>query len=193
MPIESVTTCACNYSLLEKSTKRLRALAHLMGTRVRRVYYTFIVHAHVHAYLRVRPHRALDLSRFSRTRYIYGTVPQGELRTLRHLATGCLLLPHTWPGCFLFYVPLFPFLSHGRILLICSSFFLIAWSIKKGTRLSSLEKPFRRVQPASSNPFARGYVCAPREDSLCLICQIFIRRSFFVNSLRLRFDQYMGR
>lgn len=21
-------------------------------------------------------------------------------RSLRHLATGCLLLPHTWPGCF---------------------------------------------------------------------------------------------
>lgn len=49
MSIESVTTCACNYSLREKSTKRLRALARLMGSRVRRVYHIFIVHAHVYA------------------------------------------------------------------------------------------------------------------------------------------------
>lgn len=48
--IEFITTCACNHSLREKSTKRLRALAHLMGSRVH-MYYIFIVHAHVHAYL----------------------------------------------------------------------------------------------------------------------------------------------
>lgn len=91
MPIESVTTCACNYSLLEKSTKRLRALAHLMGTRVRRVYYIFIVHAHVHAricaqglrsfpflislFLSLRPGTGHDATRWASGPF--GTLPRG--------------------------------------------------------------------------------------------------------------------
>jgi len=54
MSIESITTCACNYSLREKSTKRLRGLAHLMGSGVC-MYYIFIVHAHVHVYLHIGP------------------------------------------------------------------------------------------------------------------------------------------
>jgi len=55
MPIESVTTCACNYSLREKSTKRLRALTRLMGTRVSVVCIIDLLCAHTYnAYLRVR-------------------------------------------------------------------------------------------------------------------------------------------
>lgn len=61
--IESVTTCACNYSLRPKPTKRLRALAYLMGIRVLPVYRVFIVHAHIsytHIHTRARSARPID-------------------------------------------------------------------------------------------------------------------------------------
>lgn len=49
---------------------------------------------------------------------------QGGLRALRHLTPGRLLLPHTWPGCFLFSSRSFSFLATERpSFFVCSSFF----------------------------------------------------------------------
>lgn len=158
-----------------------------MGSRVLHVLYTYCARTCTRIFAR-RAGWVLDLPRLlslslSLSFGRYRTVPQGGPRALRHLATGCLLLPHTWPGCFLFLVPLLLLLSLGGFSLRVSlSFFLFMRSIKKGTRPSSLEESFRRVQPASSNPFTGGYVCAPREG-LCGLSaatdtfNFFIRRS----------------
>lgn len=97
-------------------------------------------------------------------------------RPLRHLATGCLLLPHTWPACFFsppsplpsypfallrlaLLLHLSPFISNRRIPLLVSFPFhprTVAVSKMRGHTTSSIVQPLPRVgllQPARGIPF----------------------------------------
>lgn len=158
------------YSLREKSTKRLRALAHLMGSRVLHVLYIYCARTCTRIFAR-RACWALDLPRLlSLSLSLLWKIPHGATRWAQGPSAPC----HRVPFVTSHVARMFPFSRPASSppklwedsRSVCSSFFLFMRSIKKGTRPSSLGEPFRRVQPASSNPFASGYVCAPREG-LC--------------------------
>lgn len=206
-PIESVVaTCACNYSLREKPTKRLRALAHLMGVRVRRrALRVFIVRAHIsrararaRARIRAASRRPLDLPCLSggtvRRHKVgpgrFGTLPRGAFVT-SHVArmfpffSSCRSFPSRAAGGF----------SPVRVSSSSFSFSPIrAERHKRGTR-----DLLRSGNPSADynlplNPFRRRYVCAPREG-LCGLSAatdvqfLHFRRSPFARPLCLGSDR----
>lgn len=159
------------------------------------MYYTFIVHAHVHAYLRVGPAGPLDLPRLFLSPSLsfgrYRTVPQGGPRALRHLATGCLLLPHTWPGCFLFLVPLLLLLSYGRILSprVPLFFFYSRVALRRAHDLLHSGNGFAEYNLPLPTP-SRAVTCARHVRAFVAYLpqqtfNFFIRRSPFAGPLAL--------
>lgn len=155
-----------------------------MGTRVSPcVYHVFIVHAHVCARgICPRSREASVVCGAPRSSPSslgrYRTVPQGGPADPSAPCHWVPLLPHTWPGCFLFSIPLLPLPSRvirripRREFLSFSLFFsllLIVRSIKSGTRdLLHSGNPFAEYN-LPLNPFAGRYVCAPREG----LCGLF--------------------
>lgn len=181
--IESVTTtCACNYSLREKPTKRLRALAHLMGARVPRPcapMYLLCAHTYTRAYLRgpygpARSSPSLSLlSLFlSFGRYRYGAHKVGP-GPRRHLATGCLCYLTRGQDVSFFFrpapFPFYPELREEDSLRGLSPFsfllFLFTRRIKKGTRdllpsAETLSSSATCPLPPQCYPFCGRYVRA---------------------------------
>lgn len=147
--IDSTTWSACTFYVtsLEKLTKRLRTWADLMAV------------VYVAARIRASGSSVSPLKGATR-------------RSLRHLATGCLLLPHTWPGCFFspspvsllpldppssfprrFVLFLFVYIesSNPPFLLFSSSLFENSRGIRNADtpRISSRNPSPSRLQPAS--------------------------------------------